>query len=408
MVGLLGPNGSGKTTIMKSITGLAQPTEGKITVFGAPAADRERALAKVGALIEQPALYENLTAQDHLAMAARYYRDVDRARMDQVLEIVGLAPYKKERCGKFSLGMKQRMGLALALLSRPELMVLDEPTNGLDIEATVEIREIIIRLAREKGVTFLVASHLASEIEKMCHKVLVLHEGGDALLRHQGGGPAPAPLPGGLFPGQGPGQKGQRDPVRRRPMEQFLANLSNELFKLRKRKKYLVFLVLGCVVCVVSALRVLLVNFLTDGGVDPEAVLGNLMSSNLTFVLLIFLPLMAVMAASDLFVSEQADHTIRFALMRPVGKGKLFFSKALAVFVLCAVDLGVMYLVTTLAQVALGGGTAGILTSLGACLLDLIPLAVLILFFCLLNQVGRGSGLTCCCAWFVTSVSWCW
>ena len=134
VVGLLGPNGSGKTTIMKSITGLAQPTEGKITVFGAPAADRERAL-------------------------------------------VGLAPYKKERCGKFSLGMKQRMGLALALLSRPELMVLDEPTNGLDIEATVEIREIIIRLAREKGVTFLVASHLASEIEKMCHKVLVLHEG---------------------------------------------------------------------------------------------------------------------------------------------------------------------------------------------------------------------------------------
>ena len=177
-------------------------------------------------------------------------------------------------------------------------------------------------------------------------------------------------------------------------MEQFLANLSNELFKLRKRKKYLVFLVLGCVVCVVSALRVLLVNFLTDGGVDPEAVLGNLMSSNLSFVLLIFLPLMAVMAASDLFVSEQADHTIRFALMRPVGKGKLFFSKALAVFVLCAVDLVVMYLVTTLAQVVLGGGTAGILTSLGACLLDLVPLAVLILFFCLLNQVGRGSGLT--------------
>ena len=97
--------------------------------------------------------------------------------MDRVLEIVGLAPYKKERCGKFSLGMKQRMGLALALLSQPELMILDEPTNGLDIEATVEVREIILRLAKEKGVTFLVASHLASEIEKMCDKVLVLHEG---------------------------------------------------------------------------------------------------------------------------------------------------------------------------------------------------------------------------------------
>lgn len=177
-------------------------------------------------------------------------------------------------------------------------------------------------------------------------------------------------------------------------METFLSSLSNELFKLRRRKKYLVFLILGCAICVISALRVLLVNYLTDGSVDPAAVLGGLMSSNLTFILLIFLPLMAVMAASDLFVAEQADHTIRFSLMRPVGKGKLFFSKALAVFVLCAFDLAVMYLVTTLAQVGLGGGTEGVLTSLGACLLDLIPLAVLILFFCLVNQVGRGSGLT--------------
>ena len=162
-------------------------------------------------------------------------------------------------------------------------------------------------------------------------------------------------------------------------METFLSSLSNELFKLRRRKKYLVFLILGCAICVISALRVLLVNYLTDGSVDPAAVLGGLMSSNLTFILLIFLPLMAVMAASDLFVAEQADHTIRFSLMRPVGKGKLFFSKALAVFVLCAFDLAVMYLVTTLAQVGLGGGTEGVLTSLGACLLDLIPLAVLIL-----------------------------
>lgn len=178
VVGLLGPNGSGKTTIMKAITGLVRPTEGTITVFGADVVtQREAALGKVGALIEQPALYEHLTAWDHLVMAARFYPNVDAARMDQVLNIVGLAPHKKEKCGKFSLGMKQRMGLALALLSQPELMILDEPTNGLDIEATVEIREIILRLAHEKGVTFLVASHLAAEIEKMCTDVLVLHEG---------------------------------------------------------------------------------------------------------------------------------------------------------------------------------------------------------------------------------------
>lgn len=177
VVGLLGPNGSGKTTIMKSLTGLAQPTEGMVTIFGKQGTDREAALAKVGALIEQPALYETLSALDHLHMAARYYPNVGQERIEKVLQIVGLMPYGKERCGKFSLGMKQRMGLALALLSEPELMILDEPTNGLDIEATVEIREIILRLAKEKGVTFLVASHLASEIEKLCDTVLVLYEG---------------------------------------------------------------------------------------------------------------------------------------------------------------------------------------------------------------------------------------
>lgn len=177
-------------------------------------------------------------------------------------------------------------------------------------------------------------------------------------------------------------------------MERFFANLSNELFKLRKRKKYLVFLSLGSAICVASALRVLIVNYITDGGVSRQAILGGLMSSNLTFLLLLFLPLMAIMATCDLFVGEQVDHTIRFSLMRPVGKGKIFFSKAAAAFLLCAFDLAVMYVVTTLTQVCLGGGTEGILTSLGASLLDLIPLAVLVLFFSLINQLVKGSSLT--------------
>lgn len=177
-------------------------------------------------------------------------------------------------------------------------------------------------------------------------------------------------------------------------MERFAANLRNELFKLRKRKKYLVFLILGGILCVASALRVLVVTYFTDGEVSRQAILGGLTSSNLPFILLIFLPLMAIMATGDLFVGEQSDHTIRFSLMRPVSKGKLFFSKAAAVLVLCAFDLAVLYLVSTLAQVALGGGTKGILTSLGACLLDLIQLAVLVLFFSLLNQMLKGAGLT--------------
>lgn len=177
VVGLLGPNGSGKTTIMKSITGLSQPTEGTITVFGAPVTDREKALMQVGALIEQPALYENLTAQDHLRMAARYYPGVDQARMDKVLEIVGLTPYRKERCGKFSLGMKQRMGLALALLSEPELMILDEPTNGLDPAGIQEMRELICELPERFGMTVVVSSHLLSEIDQMADTVGIIREG---------------------------------------------------------------------------------------------------------------------------------------------------------------------------------------------------------------------------------------
>ena len=177
VVGLLGPNGSGKTTIMKSITGLSQPTEGTITVFGAPVTDREKALMQVGALIEQPALYENLTAQDHLRMAARYYPGVDQARMDKVLEIVGLTPYRKERCGKFSLGMKQRMGLALALLSEPELMILDEPTNGLDPAGIQEMRELICSLPERFGMTVVVSSHLLSEIDQMADHVAIIREG---------------------------------------------------------------------------------------------------------------------------------------------------------------------------------------------------------------------------------------
>ena len=176
-------------------------------------------------------------------------------------------------------------------------------------------------------------------------------------------------------------------------MQPFLANLSNELFKLRKRKKYLVFLILGALVCVGSAFRVLLAGLVLDEEIPREVLLGGLAGQNLWFLLLTFLPLMAIMGCCDLFAGEQADHTIRFSLMRPVGKGKLFFSKALAVFLLCLFDLAVLLCVSILAQVIPGGGGAGILRCLVSCLLDLIPLAVLILFFCLLNQAFRGSGL---------------
>ena len=178
VVGLLGPNGSGKTTIMKSIVGLIHANSGNVRIFGYDTiTDFEGAMEKVGCLIESPALYEFLTASDNLKLASRYYPNVNGQRIEDVLRIVHLDKYKKDKAGRFSLGMKQRLGLALALLSEPELLILDEPANGLDIEGIVEIREIILKLAKEKGITFLISSHIAIEIEKTCNKVVVLHEG---------------------------------------------------------------------------------------------------------------------------------------------------------------------------------------------------------------------------------------
>lgn len=178
VVGLLGPNGSGKTTIMKAIVGLVHANAGSVRIFGCDiSTDFECAMERVGCLIEAPAIYENMTAAKNLKLAARYYPNIDEKRITDVLRVVRLDKYKKDKVGRFSLGMKQRLGLALALLSEPELLILDEPANGLDIEGIVEIREIILRLAEEKGITFLISSHIAVEIEKTCNKVVVLHEG---------------------------------------------------------------------------------------------------------------------------------------------------------------------------------------------------------------------------------------
>lgn len=178
IIGLLGPNGSGKTTVMKAILGLNRPSEGEIKLFGEDATENfESVMARVGALVEAPALYKDMSAQKNLEMAARFYPNVNSAQIERVLDMVRLLQYKNDKAGKFSLGMKQRLGLALAFISRPELVILDEPVNGLDIEGMLEVREIIGRMNREYGTTFLISSHLAGEIEKTCHKVVVMYEG---------------------------------------------------------------------------------------------------------------------------------------------------------------------------------------------------------------------------------------
>lgn len=176
-------------------------------------------------------------------------------------------------------------------------------------------------------------------------------------------------------------------------MQPFVANLKNELFKLSRRKKYIVFLILGALVCVGSALRVLAADLILDESLPRELLVGGLTGENLLFLLLLFLPLIALMGCCDLFAGEQADHTLRFSLMRPVGKGKLFFSKAAAVFLLCLFDLVALLAVSAAAQLIMGGGSKGVARSVASGLLDLVPLAVLILFFCLVNQLVKGSGL---------------
>lgn len=178
IVGLLGPNGSGKTTTMKIIAGLCHEQNGSVRIFGMEREDNfEKIMSRCGVLIEAPAIYENLSARKNLALAARFYPNVTKERIDRVLETMRLTKYKNDKAGRFSLGMKQRLGLALAFLSEPELVILDEPTNGIDIEGIVEIREIMTRMSKEKGITFLVSSHLAGEIEKVCNKVSVMYDG---------------------------------------------------------------------------------------------------------------------------------------------------------------------------------------------------------------------------------------
>ena len=178
VVGILGPNGSGKTTVMKSILGFCGYDSGSIRVFEHdPLEHKEEALARVGALIESPALYENMTAKKQLAMMARLYPELPPTAVENALKEVGLEAYANEKVRRFSLGMKQRLGIAMAFLSMPELVILDEPANGLDIEATVELRKRIVKLAKRSGCSFLVSGHQADEIEKMCDRVVILHEG---------------------------------------------------------------------------------------------------------------------------------------------------------------------------------------------------------------------------------------
>ncbi|MGE7952943.1 ABC transporter ATP-binding protein [Lysinibacillus xylanilyticus] len=175
--GFLGPNGAGKTTTIRMLLGLMKPSSGTIKIFQKDLTkERINILAKVGSLVENPSYYPHLTAYENLE-ALRRILGVPKSRIDEVLEIVRLKDVANKKVKGFSLGMKQRLGIAASLLHNPELLILDEPTNGLDPSGIIEIRNLIKRLPSEYGMTVIISSHLLSEIDQMATQVGIVTKG---------------------------------------------------------------------------------------------------------------------------------------------------------------------------------------------------------------------------------------
>jgi len=175
--GFLGPNGSGKTTTIGMILGLIHPTAGRVTIYGKLVSPYKTSpLREVGALVGAPSLVPYLSARQNLKLIARCYPSTPAERIDEILEMVDLSAAADRRSGEFSTGMKQRLGLGMALLHEPDLLVLDEPTNGMDPAGMRDIRNLIIKLA-EQGVTVFISSHLLHEVEQICDHVAVLKRG---------------------------------------------------------------------------------------------------------------------------------------------------------------------------------------------------------------------------------------
>ena len=176
--GLIGPNGAGKTTIMKMLGGLAIPTGGSISIFGETSENGlAKARSRMSFMIETPYAKEKLSARENLEKQRLQKGIPDKKRIDEVLEIVGLSDVGKKPVKNFSLGMRQRLGIANALMTKPEIMVLDEPVNGLDPEGIVEIRELLLKLNREEHITILISSHILSELSLLCTDYLFINKG---------------------------------------------------------------------------------------------------------------------------------------------------------------------------------------------------------------------------------------
>ncbi|MDY2632800.1 ABC transporter ATP-binding protein [Clostridium sp.] len=175
--GFLGPNGAGKTTTIRMLVGLIHPNEGSISICGHDLKnDTEKALREVGAVVENPELYKYLSGRENLMQIARI-RNISKEDVNETIKLVGLEDRIDDKVKKYSLGMKQRLGLAASLLSKPKLLILDEPTNGLDPSGILDFREIVKKAAKEKGMAVFISSHILSEVQHLCDRVAFINHG---------------------------------------------------------------------------------------------------------------------------------------------------------------------------------------------------------------------------------------
>lgn len=178
VLGLLGPNGAGKTTTIKIVMGFLSSDSGIITIDGMNLKKQyEKCMARLGGIVENPEMYKELSGRTNLEMYARLHDGVTKERIEEVVRLVGMESRINDKIKKYSLGMKQRIGLAQALLHRPSVLIMDEPTNGLDPAGIKELRDIFKKLAHEENIAVIVSSHMLSELEHMCDRVAVIDKG---------------------------------------------------------------------------------------------------------------------------------------------------------------------------------------------------------------------------------------
>lgn len=176
--GFLGPNGAGKTTTIRMMVGLISITDGEVLINGLSIKDNfEKAISHVGGIVENPEMYKFLTGYQNLVQYSRMIKGIDKVRIDEVVKLVGLEKRINDKVKTYSLGMRQRLGLAQALLHSPSILILDEPTNGLDPAGIREIRDYLRKLAREEGMAVMVSSHILSEMELMCDRIAIIQNG---------------------------------------------------------------------------------------------------------------------------------------------------------------------------------------------------------------------------------------